>query len=189
MATVLFEGNGGIPSIERMDVTYGEPYGTLPTAIYAGYEFLGWFTAQYGGDEVTSEDIVPFTGSRWLYAHWQAKTFTVTFDGNGGAVDPASKTVTYGQPYGTLPAAYVQGNRFIGWFTEAIGGTQITSETVANRTVAQTLYAHYESDAILRIASSGTVTTASQIYVVDSGTVTRVTGVYSVTSGVVKRGI
>ena len=187
--TVTFNANGGAVNPGSKSVTYGSTYGDLPTPTWGGYDFGGWYTAASGGTQITSATTVSITAAQTLYAHWTAKTFTVTFDGNGGTVDPGTKTVTYNQAYGALPTPTRSGYTFLGWFTASTGGTQVTSETVANRTTAQTLYAHWESEAILRVVSSGTVTEAAQIYVVASGTVTQVTEVYSVESGVVKRGI
>ena len=161
---------------------------TLPTPTRGGYTFDGWHTAAEGGTQITGSSYTP-TGNVTLYAHWTAKTFTVTFDGNGGTVSPGTKSVSYASAYGELPTPTRSGYTFLGWYTASTGGTQVTSETVANQTVDQTLYAHWESAAILHIVSSGTVADATQIYVVASGTVTQVTEVYSVASGVVKRGI
>ena len=73
------------------------------------------------------------------------ETYTVTFDANGGSVSTASKTVTKGSTYGTLPTPTRSGYTFDGWFTSASGGTQITSSTTVNLTANQTLYAHWTS--------------------------------------------
>ena len=71
-------------------------------------------------------------------------SYTVTFNANGGTlVGSSSKTVTYGQTYGTLPTATKPYHTFNGWFTEPTGGTQVTSSTTVNLTGNQTLYAHF----------------------------------------------
>ncbi len=43
-----------------------------------GYDFLGWYTAQTGGERVT-EIKVGETGNKVLYAHWAKKEYTVSF--------------------------------------------------------------------------------------------------------------
>jgi hypothetical protein len=43
------------------------------------------------------------TGGKTLYARWSANGYTVTFDAQGGEVEPASQQVTYDATYGTLP--------------------------------------------------------------------------------------
>ncbi len=70
----------------------------------------------------------------------------VTFDANGGSVNKTEQTVYYGQPYGTLPVPTLQYYKFIGWFTEADGGTQIKETTPVASLVNHTLYAHWEPD-------------------------------------------
>jgi uncharacterized repeat protein (TIGR02543 family) len=83
----------------------------------------------------TDNDIITF------YAVWQARNFTVTFDAQGGNVDPASTVVTYDDTYGDLPTPTRTGYTFDGWFTAEDGaGTQITSTTPVAITEAQTLY-------------------------------------------------
>lgn len=70
-------------------------------------------------------------------------TYLVTFDPCGGLVDPTTMRISAGQAYGDLPEAEMSKHIFIGWFTEAEGGTQITpADTAAAHDI--TLYAHYE---------------------------------------------
>lgn len=55
----------------------------------------------------------------------------------------AQKLVEYQQPYGTLPIPERTGYRFIGWFTENNGGTEIKSDSIILGT-NYTLYARWE---------------------------------------------
>ena len=72
-------------------------------------------------------------------------TYTVTFDYCGASGSPESKTVTYGQAYGTLPTPYQWvSHQFLGWFTAASGGTQVTDKTTVNTVGNHTLYAHWK---------------------------------------------
>ena len=66
--------------------------------------------------------------------------FIVTFDGNGGTPSVGSMTTT-DQKLTSLPSASRSKHSFDGWYTEKIGGTKITTDTVfsANTTV----YAHW----------------------------------------------
>jgi uncharacterized repeat protein (TIGR02543 family) len=57
-------------------------------------------------------------------------THELTFDANGGEVNPASKTVTYGLTCGTLPVPTRTGYSFDGWFTATSGGTAIDDTTM-----------------------------------------------------------
>lgn len=72
-----------------------------------------------------------------------SSTTAVTFDANGGTVATASKEVSLGQPYGNLPTPTRNGYYFLGWFTAAEGGNEITSDSNVNRSTAHTLYAHW----------------------------------------------
>ena len=50
-----------------------------------------------------------------LHAVWTPKTYTVTFNANGGSVTPSTKQVTMGQSYGNLPTPTRSGYTFKGW--------------------------------------------------------------------------
>ncbi len=68
-------------------------------------------------------------------------TFDVAFSANGGSVDVAKKSVTKGAAYGELPVPTRTGYDFAGWFTAVDGGTSVSADTVADKSV--TLYAHW----------------------------------------------
>ncbi len=90
------------------------------------------------------------------------KEVTVSFDAQGGslAVGNESKTVYCGngRTYGSLPAPVKSGAKFLGWFTKASGGTEVTSTTVVTNSSNHTLYAHWEA------------ITASVVYNANGGT-------------------
>lgn len=118
-----------------------------------------------------------------------AATFTVTFNANGGTTPTPSKSVTYGSTYGTLPTPTRQGHEFLGWFTAASGGSQVTSSTTVSITANQILYAHWKVLSILHPVSGGTERTITNIKAVESGTVRNIISVYSVKDGVVHQGV
>ncbi len=72
-----------------------------------------------------------------------ANEYAVYFNANGGTCSAASRTVTYGSAYGTLPTAARDGCTFDGWFTAASGGTRITSGSIVTTAANHTLYAHW----------------------------------------------
>ena len=162
--TVTFNANGGTETSETRTVTYGNPYGELPTLTRDGYTFAGWFTKMDGGTQVTKENVVTTAADHMLYAHWTANEYTVTFDANEGTVTPAEKTVTYGSHYGELPTPTREGYTFAGWFTEQNGGTQVTKETVVKTVADHTLYAHWTANTytVKFDANEGTVTPAEK---------------------------
>ena len=85
---------------------------------------------------------------------YQILTLTVAFDANyTGGTNPTSQTVLYYDEYGTLPTVTRDNYIFLGWFTEANGGTQVTATTQHTSTQNVTLYAHW--------AYAGAITTAT----------------------------
>ncbi|MDD4354958.1 MAG: InlB B-repeat-containing protein, partial [Candidatus Izemoplasmatales bacterium] len=77
-----------------------------------GYTFTGWYTEATGGMKV--EEIAMGTmGDMTLYAHWNANSYSVEFDVDGGiALD--SLTVTFDQEF-VLPKPEREGYSFAGW--------------------------------------------------------------------------
>lgn len=139
--TVCFDGNGGTDADDR-NVTFGAVYGELPGSSRTGYDFSGWFTAAEGGTEVKAGDTVTTAGNHTLYAHWAAKTYTVTFDPDGGDATDAI-TVTYDGKYTGLTDATRTGYTFAGWFTAPEGGTKVKTDDTVTTAGDHTLYAHW----------------------------------------------
>lgn len=81
-----------------------------------------------------------------LTVYFTLKSYTVTWNANGGTVSPASTTKTHGSTLGTLPtptraSTAEYSYTFAGWFTAASGGTQISTTTTVTENV--TYYAHW----------------------------------------------
>ena len=102
-----------------------------------------WTVYTYAVDNAGNKQIQnPDNGGGWYYQNYTI-TYdrTITFNANGGSVNPASKTVTYGSTYGSLPTPTKTDAKFQGWFTE--DGTMVTSSTPVTIIENQTLYAHW----------------------------------------------
>ena len=115
---------------------------TVPTR--TGYEFVGWL---YDGHTYLAGDTFTMPANDVLFtAGYTARSgIVVTFDAQGGtAPDPASKTVTYDSAYGTLATTSREGYTFLGWFTAASEGTQVTASTIVQTEADHTLYAHWQ---------------------------------------------
>ena len=126
-----------------IDVTYGADYTLATPAAVNGYTFDGWYEDNnstafaHNGTYTQSADI-------HLYAHWTAKSdITVSFNANGGSAVANSISATYGQAYGNLPTTTKEGYTFVGWFTAAEGGTEVTNTTICKQTANHNLYAHW----------------------------------------------
>ena len=115
--------------------------------------FKGWATnknatsAQYAKNSKIKIDT-----STVLYAIWQFNTITLTLNGNGGTPETATKNLTYGSTYTPLAVASNNptrtGYNFDGWYTDATGGTKITSSTTVTSTNNVTLYAHWKAQSM-----------------------------------------
>ncbi len=141
---VTFNTDGG-SSVSSKNVTPGSTYGTLPTTKKTGYTFDGWFTAKSGGINVSSYTKVTASNDHTLYAHWTVKTIKVSFDSQGGS-SVSSKSVKYGNTYGSLATPSQNGYKFQGWYTAKSGGSKVTSSTKMTSTSDHTLYAHWTAN-------------------------------------------
>lgn len=74
--TFNYHGATGSNSTASKTVTFDVAYGDLPAPTRHGYDFLGWFTAEQGGTEITAETSMTTPNDHTLHAHWQAKEDT-----------------------------------------------------------------------------------------------------------------
>ncbi len=110
---------------------------------------------------------------------WQSRTIRsaardvdVTFNPNGGEVAEAVRTVQSGSEIGALPTPTRTGNwSFLGWFTDASGGTKISATTVVSDNV--TYYAHWSqtvptTTTVTFNPNGGTVSPTSKTFAVNT---------------------
>jgi uncharacterized repeat protein (TIGR02543 family) len=107
-----------------------------------GYGFDGWYDVDLTTPWVFATDTV--TEDITLYAKWTIKTYTVTFDVNGG--DPlgegeGTQTVNHGAAIGTLPEPTRTGYGFDGWYDVDLTTPWVFTDTV---TADITLYAKWD---------------------------------------------
>ena len=114
--------------------------GKLPKAVRSGYKLKGWYTKKKGGMKVTKH--TKLKKKRTVYARWEAKSYTVTLNANGGKISKKSIKVKYDGKYGTLPVpTFGDGKKFAGWYTKTTGGTKVVSSTKYKVAKKSTLYA------------------------------------------------
>ena len=82
-------------------------------------------------DLVESFTTVTTAKDHSLYGAWASKSYTVTFDANGGSVNPASKVVYYEESYGSLPTPTRANYEFMGW-SGAVSVPDFSQWTLAN---------------------------------------------------------
>lgn len=126
----------------------GQEYSTVfITATPAtGYKFAYWTDGVDNTHYVNNPQPVVMLSVKTLTAYFTLKSYTVTWNANGGTVNPASVSKTHGSTLGTLPtptraATAEYSYTFAGWFTAATGGTQITASTTVTKDVIY--YAHW----------------------------------------------
>lgn len=111
-----------------------------------GYKFAYWTDGVDDTHYANNPQPVVMLSVKTLTAYFTLKSYTVTWNANGGTVSPASTTKTHGSTLGTLPtptraSTAEYSYTFAGWFTAASGGTQISSTTTVTGNV--TYYAHW----------------------------------------------
>lgn len=149
--TVSFNAQGGEPTPAPKTVTVGAAYGVLPIVSLEGYEFDGWYkNANLKIGLVRNTTRVTEDEDHTLYAHW-SKTpdpvvVQVHFDSVGGLPAPEVMEVTVGQTYGALPVVTRTAHVFKGWWTKAVGGTEVKSATEVTNNWNHRLYARWEAD-------------------------------------------
>ena len=109
-------------------VTYGNPYGTLPTPIRTGYTFNGW---KYQNNFITSSTVVTTETNHTLIADWSVNQYIVTFISDGNTV--STTNINYGDKYSNFPTVNKEGYIFNGW--KNANGATITSNS--NMVVAE----------------------------------------------------
>ena len=149
---VRYNGNGATSGTMTDSAHVYDTSKVLTRNAYArtGYTFTGWNTKADGKGTAYANgaSVKNLTASKdevvTLYAQWKANRYTLTYNANGGTVSTSSKTLQYGDAFGTLPTPKRDGHRFLGWYTSATGGTKV-SEATKIGAENTTIYAHWEA--------------------------------------------
>lgn len=141
--TINFNTNGG-NQIKSQNYPEGNLIYRPTDPVRTGYTFAGWYSDSSLTQPYNFEGARMGNSDLTLYAKWSANNYTVSFNAVNGT-NPPDMTIAYGSTYGTLPVLTNATLRFMGWFTQQNGGTQVTENTVFNLTENQTLYAHWEN--------------------------------------------
>lgn len=101
------------PSTSESKFVVGNAYGALPTCTREGYTFIGWYD---GETKIESTSLVKKETNHTLKAKWQANTYTIRFDSNGGAGTMSDQKMTYDVVATLKPNSFVRSNYdFVGW--------------------------------------------------------------------------
>ncbi len=93
--------------------------GDLPTPVYEGHVFQGWFTAASGGSQVGKGTSLTSQHSEYYvtyYAHWRINEYVLRFLPNGGTGTMDDQRFAHGNELNLLRNQYVRnGYAFAGW--------------------------------------------------------------------------
>ncbi len=109
--------NGGTNSNKNpLTYTVNDDEISLDEPTRRGYTFIGWSNDSIATP--TKNVFIPkgSIGDRSYTANWQANTYTITYDPNGGSMDSTTQTVTYGEEFSLYTASNV-GYVFSGWYS------------------------------------------------------------------------
>lgn len=178
--TVSYNANGGSGAPGPQTKWYGDILtlsSTIPTR--NGYGFKGWATSSTGSVAYQPGGQYGEDVTRTLYAVWQAGTYTVAYNANGGSGAPSTQTKTHGVNLTLSSTKPTRANyTFLGWGTSS-GSTTVAYAPGSTYSLNDsiTLYAIWSLSyrpprltnlKIDRCNSAGTVT--------DEGTYFKVTG-------------
>ena len=150
--TVIFDGNGGTPSVGSMTTT-NRKLTSLPSASQSKHSFDGWYTEKSGGTKITTDTV--FHTNTTVYVHWTytggggggynppVTYYTLRFETGGGSDIPSVREAynTYIDLTKYVPTW--RGHTFIGWYTERslmnkVSGVYLTKD--------MTVYASWRVD-------------------------------------------
>ena len=151
---LIYRGDSEFPSYFYFGATYeaGLMNATTFALTREGYVFQGWSYSTDGSstvfdqdDSLRPEELCPdlANGSTTitLYAIWQANTYTITYNANGGTGAPANQTKTYGVDLTLSTSQPTRADEAAGSYTvtlNANGGSVSPSSLTAARTTSYT---------------------------------------------------
>ena len=128
--SITFNTNGGtIKGSYVTEYTYGEG-AELPTDVEkSGYTFAGWYeNDRFEGSAVTAISDTEY-GDKTYYARWTSKTYSITFNTDGGTIKGNYVTgYSYGEGAVLPTDVEKSGYTFAGWYdNEELTGSTVTA--------------------------------------------------------------
>lgn len=199
---ITWNANGGKSASSSTEVDPGSAVTTLPLAWRNGYDFVGWFTAAEGGEQITAP-LTPDSNITY-YAHWAPKTrFELCFDNlfvfDDWVHSDSNAPYAYAPLRGNVTFRWTDFSLAVSYFSSASGTANSSAGGASSGyynipVVAGESYAFScttsggSQSRIARItitsfdASYNTVTSSAQSYTGTAGA-TSLAGVYTVPSG------
>lgn len=126
--TISYNANGGENAPEQQIIGF-----SLSTPLTneipkrKGYKFVNWYCETTNMYYLPEENITIYKDIT-LYAMWEANTYTITLDGNGGTTTVNSLEVAYETTQNNDVSQYIpqrQAYEFLGWYSSPTGGVQV----------------------------------------------------------------
>ena len=170
--TVTYNGNGNTGGTVPTDNNKYEEnaqvtvLGNTSNLVKEGYTFAGWNTQSDGnGTDYAAGATFEITKNTTLYAKWEANTYTVCFNANGGTGTMENQSFTYGAEQALSSNKFTRDSYvFAGWATTADGAVVYTdAQSVSNLTTTNgatvTLYAQWSELYTVTFYNMGSVYT------------------------------
>lgn len=145
--TVSYNANGGSGAPGSQTKWYGQNL-TLSwdRPSRTGHSFAGWATSASGGVAYQPGSVYTGNAGLTLYAKWNADTYTVSYNANGGSGAPGNQTKTYGVNLTLSSTKPTRTNyNFLGWSTSASSSSvSYNPGSVYTGNSAITLYAVWQ---------------------------------------------
>ena len=166
----LGNGSGSIPSQTKthgINITLST---TRPTPNDSAYEFKGWSESSGGSVQYQPGGTFTKNANTTLYAIYQLKTYTITYNANGGSGAPGNQTKTHGvnlKLSSTKPTR--SGYTFQGWSESAGGSVQYQPGGTFTKNENKTLYAIWKRNTwtVTFHANGGRFSNGSETYSVE----------------------
>jgi len=140
---ISYNANGGESAPEEQTKTHSVGINvSLEVPTRTGYDFLGWSTSANGNVEYEAGASFTTEADTTLYAVWQLKTYSVTYNANGGENAPEMQTKKHFEDLvlsSDVPTR--TGYDFLGWSTSANGNVEYEAGANFTTEAETTLYA------------------------------------------------
>ena len=181
--TITFDSNGGNGEMNPQTAESGTEI-ALSENVFTkeGYIFAGWATSADGDVSYSDKAKITVTSNITIYAKWNPKKYTVTFNANGGSGTMNLQSFIYGELQKLSQNEFTMANKdFLGWAKSSSGSISYydNSEfTIGTENV--TLYAVWG-----KIVSATTDDFAEKIAALEQGTSSGNQNIYTIkiTSG------
>ena len=123
--TINYNVNGGANATTNPTKFTVEDEFTFAAPTRTGYDFKGWYTDMALTTPITGIAAGTATPVVNVYAKWEAASYTITYNTDGGTNANGNPTTYTVESTGSIAAATKSGYEFLGWYLDS--GKKVTS--------------------------------------------------------------